>query len=86
MGGMGAHPQHLNQQQLTQNVATNNNIDFGKYNQLDHDMLFNIQSTQQPVGMAGQMQQQDGSQGLLNNQGMPPNLMSQFQNNQVPPS
>lgn len=53
---MGARPQHHNQQQLTQNVATNNNIDFGKYNQLDHNMLFNIQSTQQPVGMAGQMQ------------------------------
>ena len=45
IGEMDPRPQHLNQQQLTQNVATNNNIDFGKYNQLDHNMLFNIQST-----------------------------------------
>jgi hypothetical protein len=33
---------------LTQNIQGNNNIDFGKYNQLNHEMLFNIQSTQQP--------------------------------------
>ena len=45
IGEMDPPPQHHNQQQLTQNVATNNDIDFGKYNQLDHNMLFNIQST-----------------------------------------
>jgi len=45
IGEMDPRPQHLNQQQLTQNVATNKNLDFGKYNQLDHNMLFNIQST-----------------------------------------
>ena len=63
-GKLASASQIGNQQQLTQNVvvSNDNNIDFGKYNQLNHDMLFNIQSTQQPqmrAQDAQSMQQRD---------------------------
>ena len=47
-GKLTSASQNNNAQPLTQNIEASNDIDFGKYSQLNHDMLFNIQSTQQP--------------------------------------